>query len=150
VLDQHRSHVGATCATVRQHLEEIRDLVTVGKSPAGGRVAPLPQSLRGPVVALLERVAADLDRVMRLAAPERPPASGDAADGAATRMWASILLRTAEELVADLDPDRMQRRYGKLEPGEAAALNRQMERVLAGLRETIALVDSLAVGPRSG
>jgi len=37
MLEQHESHIVSTYTTALQHLAEIRQVVTTGETPAGGR-----------------------------------------------------------------------------------------------------------------
>jgi hypothetical protein len=59
-------------------------------------------------------------------------------------MWSSILLRTVEELVADLAPARMGRRYGSLGRAEAERLQGQVDATLAAVHAAINVSDSAA------
>jgi len=54
-------------------------------------------------------------------------------------MWVSILLRTVEELVEEIRPARMSRRYGALRAADAQRLGGQVEGVISSLREAMRL-----------
>jgi hypothetical protein len=127
---RHRSHLRSTQSTIREHLAAIRQVVTSGESPGGGRSAPLPPNQREPLLAVLDRLEASLAEVMQALAPERTRASGEPREAAGARMWASILLRTVAELVRDLSPEVMGRRYGAADPAAAAALREAVPRLL--------------------
>ena len=130
----HRSHLISTYTTALQHLDEIRQAAVAGKSPGGGLLTPLPEPLRDRLVAGLDAIAAGLEEVVRAFVPDGQRAAAEPAGPAATRMWISILLRTVEELVHDLLPARMSRKYGALEAAEAAQLEARVESVLASVR----------------
>jgi hypothetical protein len=141
MLNQHKSHLFSTYTTVLQHLAEIRQVVTAGKTPAGGRVKPLPEPLRHKLLALLDRVAADLEEAVKTFVPDFERAATEVGGMAATRMWASILLRTVEELVEDIHPKEMSRHYGEIAEQEANLLREKVELVLASIRSTMKLLE---------
>jgi hypothetical protein len=140
VLDQHQSHLVSTYTTVLQHFQEIRQ-AAAGRSPGGGRVTPLPKPAQEALSADLDQIAARLEQIVSSLAPDWRRSARGGGPGA-TRMWISVLLRTVEELVEDLLPDRMSKRYGVLAPEEAERLARQAEQVLALLRQTMLRSDS--------
>lgn len=141
MLNQHRSHLFSTYTTVLQHLAEIRQVVRTGKTPAGGHVRPLPEALRGKLLALLDRVATDLEEAVRTFVPDFERATAEVGGVAATRMWASILLRTLEELVEALHPKEMSRHYGEIGEEEANLLREKVEPVLASIRKGMKLLE---------
>ena len=143
MLDQHRTHLISTYQTVLQHLTDIRELAVTGKTPGGGKVTPLPEPLRGELLAALSEVAARLEEVVRSFAPGHERALAQPGGPAATRMWISILLRTVEELIQDNRPARMARRYGRLTEEETHALEERVQNALAALRTALHAVDSL-------
>jgi hypothetical protein len=55
-------------------------------------------------------------------------------------MWTAILLRTVEELVEDLEPDRMGKHYGAVGEHAAETLEQRVRKVLADIREGIDLL----------
>jgi len=140
MLDRHRSHLVSTYTTVLQHLAEIRQAIAAGKSPGGARLSPLPDPLREHLLERLDRIAADLDALVRRLVPnwERtPPEIGGLAQ---TKMWAAILLRTIEELVGDLKPDRIGKHYGAVGAREARVLDETVTEILAGIRGAVGLL----------
>jgi len=141
MLSQHKSDLFSTYATVLQHLADIRQVVTEGKTPAGARVKPLPRALRDQLLAALDRAAADLEQAVRTFVPDFDRATTEVGDVAATRMWASILLRTAEELVEDIRPEQMGRHYGAIAQEEAEQLRAKVAPVLADIREGTRLLE---------
>jgi ElaB/YqjD/DUF883 family membrane-anchored ribosome-binding protein len=140
VLDQHQSHLVSTYTTVLQHFQEIRQ-AAAGRSPGGGRVTPLPKPAQEALSSDLDQIAARLEQIVSSLAPDWRRSAQGGGPGA-TRMWISVLLRTVEELIEDLLPDRMSKRYGALAPEEAERLARQAEQVLALLRQTMRRSDS--------
>jgi hypothetical protein len=141
MLTQHRSHLFSTYTTILQHLAEIRQVVTAGKTPAGARVQPLPEPLRGKLLALLDSAAAGLEEAVKAFVPDFERATTEVGGVAATRMWASILLRTVEELVEDIHPKEMSRHYGEIGEGEAELLREKVEPVLATIRRGMKLLE---------
>ena len=141
MLNQHKSHLFSTYATILQHLAEIRQVVTTGKSPAGARVKPLPEPLRDKLLALLDRAAADLEEAVSTFVPDFERATAEVGGVAATRMWASILLRTVEELVENIHPKEMSRHYGEIGKEEASLLREKVEPVLASIRNGMKLLE---------
>jgi len=141
MLNQHKSHLFSTYTTVLQHLAEIRQVVTAGKSPTGARVKPLPEPLRDKLLALLDSAAADLEEAVRTFVPDFERATTEVGGVAATRMWASILLRTVEELVEDIYPREMSRHYGEIGEEDADLLREKVEPVLANIRNGMELLE---------
>jgi len=140
MLNHHKSHLFSTYTTIVQHLVEIRQVVTAGKSPTGARVKPLPEPLRDKLLALLDSAAADLEEAVRTFVPDFERATTEVGDVAATRMWASILLRTVEELVEDIHPKELSRHYGEIGEEEADLLQEKVEPVLASIRNGMKLL----------
>jgi len=141
MLNQHKSHLFSTYTTILQHLAEIRQVMTAVKSPAGARVKPLPEPLRDKLLAVLDSAAADLEEVVRTFVPDFERATTEVGGIAATRMWASILLRTVEELVEDIHPKEMGRHYGEIGEEEADLLREKVEPVLARIRKGMKLLE---------
>ena len=146
MLDRHRSHITSTCATALQHLSEIRQLACTGQTPVGGLVSPLPAELRDQLLSALDPLTAAIEG---LAAPFASGAEGrrGEAGASAALMWVSILLRTVEDLLEDLSPGRIGRRYGALGSAEAQRLQVQLSRALGSLREAIRSVDKAGLQP---
>jgi len=136
MLQQHRSHLVSTYTTVLQHIDEIRQAAS-GKSPGGGRLVPLPQSEQERLAESLDAIATRLEQIVCCLAGDLRGATGDSGDIATTRMWINILLRTIGELVGDLHPARMERRYGALEPSEAILLRDQIEGLMGLVKDMV-------------
>jgi len=140
MLARHRSHLLSTYSTVMQHLADLHQVVTTGESPAGGQVTPLPEPLRGELLSLVDRVTATAEETVYSLVPDPKQILGEPGGIAATRMWAAVLLGTAEELIEDLRPEVLGRRYGDLDPHEAGILNGKVECMLALVREAVRLL----------
>jgi len=141
MLEQHKSHIVSTCSTVMQHLAEIRQVATTGKTPGGSQGTALPEQLREPLFARLDAVAAGLEALLESSAPDRGKVSAESTGGGASLMWVNILLRTVEELIRDLLPDSMSRQYGALDPAEARHLQSGVEGALGLLCEAMRLTE---------
>jgi hypothetical protein len=137
---QHRSHLLSTESTIREHLAAIRKVATTGESPGGGRSDPLPAGQEEPLLAALGDVEASLCEVVQALAPERINVKGEQRGAGGARMWASILLRTVADLVGDLDPEVMARRYGAVEPAAAAVLREAVPRLRGDLERALQLL----------
>jgi hypothetical protein len=137
---QHRSHLLSTESTIREHLAAIRKVVTTGESPGGGRSRPLAVTQREPLLAALEGVEASLAGLVRGLLPEasRDGVGSQGAGGA--RVWASILLRTVADLVRDLSPEVMERRYGRVDPAAATTLGEGVPRLPDEIERGLALL----------
>jgi len=140
MLDRHRSHLVSTYTTVLQHLGEIRQAITAGKSPGGALLTPFPEPLRDQLLDRIDRIAAGLEEMVRHFVPEWERSSAQTGGLAATKMWTAILLRTVEELVADLEPKRMEKHYGAVGGHAAETLEQRVREVLADIREGIDLL----------
>src|SRR5438552_3293683 len=117
---QHQRHLFATYLALVQLAEEIRTLALRGIAPgaAARRLPPLPEeewaALEPDLQALLDEARA---AVARYASPmleghER------ATSRAATRRWIAVLLGRAADLAAELEPDRISRRFGEIHDEE--------------------------------
>jgi hypothetical protein len=137
---QHKTHLVSTYATVLQHLEEVRQAVVAGKSPGGGRLTPLSPPARDPLIDSLDAIAARLEDAVRAFTPDLEDALGRTGGEAATRMWVSILLRTIRELVEDLQPARISRRYGDLSSADSRRLDAGVQQVLSEIDRSLSLL----------
>jgi hypothetical protein len=140
MLDRHKSHLVSTYTTVLQHLGEIRQAITAGKSPGGARLTPLPEPLRDQLVDRIDRIAAGLEELVRHFVPAWERTAAETGGLAATKMWTAILLRTVEELVEDLEPKRIGKHYGEVGESDAAVLETRVRHVLADIRDGIDLL----------
>jgi len=141
---QHKSLLVSTYTTVLQHLAEVRQIVAEGKTPAGGRVRPLPQPLRDRLLENLDALAAGLEGLLQRCVPEWQQEAQETGGLAATRMWVAILLRTIEELLWGILPEQMSRRYGAVKDAEGDQIRRQVDTALATLREAMLLASEAA------
>jgi hypothetical protein len=132
--EQHRSHLASTYTTVLQHLAEIAQVVSEGKTPAGARVTPLPEPQRARLLAILDGLAARLRELVETLVPEWQTASREVGGLAATRMWVSVLLGTVEGLLEDVTPERMSRRYGAMIAADAEDVGRAVNEALRLVR----------------
>ena len=83
---------------------------------------------------------------MRSFAPGETAASAGTAGPGATMMWVNILLRNIEELVNDLAPTRMGRRYGAIPRAEAQRLQGEVEKAIAVVRQAMEVSNSVSSG----
>jgi hypothetical protein len=140
VEEQHKSHLVSTYTTLLQHVAEIRQVVTEGKTPAGARVTPLPPPQREHLLGILDELASEIRGLVEALLPEWKTASKATGGLAATRMWTNVLLGTIEELLEDIGPDRMGKRYGKLKDADAETIRRRVETALERVREAMEVV----------
>ena len=127
---QHHAHLRSTESTIREHLAAIRKVAMTGESPGGARGRPLPDYPRDELLTVLEGVEAGLSDLVRLLVPEDPGIGGEDRDTGGSWMWVAILLRTVAELVRDLSPELMARRYGALDSASVAVLRERIPRLL--------------------
>jgi hypothetical protein len=144
MLDQHKSHLVSTYTTVMQHLAEIRQVVSSGESPTGSHLTPLPGPTGERLLSALGSVAGGLEDMLQSFVPNWQVDAGETVGLAAALMWVSILLQTVEELVRDLLPSRMGRKYGPLQRTEAERLQGRVDRVLASVRQAITILEELS------
>jgi hypothetical protein len=140
MLDRHRSHLVSTYTTVLQHLGEIRQAITAGKSPGGALLTPLPEPLRDQLLDRIDRIAAGLEELVRRLVPDWERTATETGGLAATKMWTAILLRTVEELVEDLEPKQIGKHYGEVGESDAEMLEERVRHVLADIRDGIDLL----------
>jgi hypothetical protein len=139
MLSRHELHLRSTYETSLQHLAEIREILTTGKTPGGAWVTPLPEPARSQLISVLDNALAELEELAAHFLPESE--RGRTGGIAATRMWTSALLRTVEELLEDALPVNMRRRYGPLGDVEAGLLEEKLGQVLAELSRGRQLVE---------
>jgi len=137
MLEQHKSHLVSTYTTVLQHLAEVRQVAVEGKTPAGARATPLPEPERERLLAILDALMSQLRELVEKYVPEWQTASQAAGGLAATKMWVSVLLGTAEGLLEDMLPERMSRRYGAIDAAQAADMGRRVNEALHLVREAM-------------
>ena len=147
MLDQHKTHLVSTYTTLLQHLAEIRQVATTGKTPAGGRVVPLPEPVRDRLLGRLDALATEMERLVQSSGVDLRMVDSEIGGLAAARMWINVLLRTVEELIEDLLPSRMGRQYGALGAAEGERLQRHVEKALARLREAMAESEQTGIPP---
>ncbi len=111
-----------------------------GNTPGGGYLAPFPEPLRSQMVAQMEVINAALEDLVRTLVPDRQTSERTPGGPAATRMWASILLRSVEELVQDLAPERMSEKYGPIGEGESE-LGEKIAPVLSAIRGALLVLE---------
>ena len=140
MLDRHRSHLVSTYTTVLQHLGEIRQAITAGKSPGGALLTPFPEPLRDQLLDRIDRIAAGLEELVRRLVPDWERTATETGGLAATKMWTAILLRTVEELVEDLEPKQIGKHYGEVGESDAEMLEERVRHVLADIRDGIDLL----------
>jgi hypothetical protein len=137
MLSRHESHLRSTCQVLLQHLDEARQIITTGKTPGGGRVEPFPEPLRTRLREQLDLASAQIERTARSLSPEQVRIS----DLSAARMWVSILLRTCQDLLGDLRPERMAAQYGEISPEEAEPLREMVNEIAIGISEAVEVMD---------
>jgi hypothetical protein len=121
---QHQRSLLSTYVTLQQLVEEVRSIAARGLSPANaaGQMTPLPAPEREQLDRELDALVAEVRAVVERYAPallaehERPRVVGH------TRAWIDVLLGRVGGLLDDLDPERLEKKYGALEPPEVQDL----------------------------
>lgn len=130
-----QSHLLSSYLTMEEYVGDLEKVAVQGKSPSGSGppLTPLPPeqwaALEEPLQALLDSARAALEEL----APEALAQQEQAAGPARTRQWVQVLLGRLEEVIDDLEPERLGRKYGDLPPDEAARLRvhqQQMKRAV--------------------
>jgi len=85
----------------------------------------------------LDLASAQIERTARSLSPEQVRIS----DLSAARMWVSILLRTCQDLLGDLRPERMAAQYGEISPEEAEPLREMVNEIAIGISEAVEVMD---------
>jgi hypothetical protein len=136
MLDQHKSHLLSAYTAALQRIEEIRRVAMRGESPSGTPLTPLPGEECQQLLALLNLVSGQLHQALAAVLPDLE-GGGSPAPLSATRMWVNILLRGLHASLADLQPERISRRYGALDQAAAAALGPAVSALLQELSRAI-------------
>jgi hypothetical protein len=133
---QHQRSLLSTYVTLQQLVEEVRSIAARGLSPANaaGRMTPLPAPEREKLEEELNALMAEARALVERHAPallaehERARAVGH------TRSWIDVLLGRMGALVDDMDPERLTKKYGALEPSEAEELAPRLASLRSRLR----------------
>lgn len=120
-------HAGRLRAAERELLALVAELQGIAQegqpravSANAHRYTPLAEAVRDPFTQSLTRLSEAAHRVGELAGPD--PQAQAAHGPGATRMALSSRLARLEDTFKDLDPDRLQARYGDLPPAVAGEL----------------------------
>ena len=140
MLAYQKSHLISTGVTIGQHLEEIKAIATTGKSPTGRSLAPLAEPEQNRLLAALGEISKALDDLLNYLTPEGEQMAPETGGPAAPRMWINILLRTIEELAAEVQSEEMSKHYGKFSEDDAARLKDLVSRLQTPLQEAIAIL----------
>jgi hypothetical protein len=124
-----RGHLFASLLAVNDLIRKMERAGREGSSPASGQaLTPLSAEEWQTLSEILERIRAQMLNAVRrfneggLTRHDAPRSRAD------TLFWLSILLRQMEEeIVEDLAPAQVERRYGALEEAERAALSELVE-----------------------
>jgi hypothetical protein len=128
MTDGHRRHLFASLLAVEDLVRQMERVGCEGTSPTSGQaLTPLDQDHWEALAAPLKRLQEGLVEAVQRFAPERLAERGAAEGRSVTFYWLSFLLRQIEEeIVDDLEPARMERKFGALEEGEREALTETM------------------------
>jgi len=130
-----QSHLLSSYLTMEEYIGDLEKVAVQGRSPSGSGppLTPLPPeqwaALEEPLRALLDSARAALEEL----APEALRRQEQVAGPARTRQWVQVLLGRLEEVIDDLEPDRLGRKYGDLPPEEAARLRAHQQRMKKGV-----------------
>ncbi|MBI2302938.1 MAG: hypothetical protein HYU66_28870 [Armatimonadetes bacterium] len=138
---RQQSHVAATYAVTRRYLAEIRQVALTGEGADGTGYTPLPAPQQERLVALLDQITAELDRLAAALVPARVREAGERRNLSATLMWLSTLLYMVQEQVEDLQPSHMARRYGAVPAAEGELLRAAAEPALRTVRAAFRTLD---------
>jgi len=133
MTDGQQAHLFASLVAFHELVRQMERVGRQGKSPvAGQELTPLQTDTWKGIEELLDAARDRLEDAVRRMAPGRLE-SRDAQEGlGATLFWLAILLRQLnEEVIDDLDPARVERKFGAMtedERVELAELVRELRR----------------------
>lgn len=132
-----QTHLLSSFLTMEEYVGDVEKVALQGRSPSGSGppLTPLPpaqwKALEEPLQALLGSARAALEEL----APEVLRQQEQVAGPARTWQWLQVLLGRLEEIIDDLDPERLGRKYGGLPPDEAARLGHHQQRMKKALQQ---------------
>lgn len=134
-----QSHLLSSYLTMEEYVGDVERVALQGKSPSGSGppLTPLPPeqwaALEEPLRALLNSARAALEEL----APEALRQQEQTAGPSRTWQWLQVLLGRLEEIIDDLHPERLGRKYGRLLPPEAARLSIHQQRMKKALQQAL-------------
>jgi hypothetical protein len=128
--EQQKSRILSTHKAIMQHVGEIKQLAATGRTPTGQQLASLPEPLRTELLVKLEALTTCFTDMLGTLGIKQHHTKAHGEESGATLMWVSILLRTVEDLVRDMQPVKLSAQYGALEEGEAETLKTATDEAL--------------------
>ncbi|MCS6950037.1 MAG: hypothetical protein NZ520_06215 [bacterium] len=125
--DSHRRHLYALLVQLEDTVHRITQAGWMGISPSGGgqRLTPLPEAQWRPLQDALDRLVRSYRDVLQPLVPELTGRHDQPEPLETTCYWLRFLLSGLRDaLLPELDPERIERRYGALSEEERQALRR--------------------------
>jgi|GEM_PF-2427921 len=135
-----QTHITTTCNTALKYLMEVRLILTTGMAADGTRYEPYPEPMRTTLLADVEQLIDDLERMEQAVVPGSDQTERRNSVGAA-RMWMATLLLLAQEQLDDIHPERMGRQYGALPDADAELLEAGIVRLHAAIDTALARLE---------
>lgn len=140
---KHKNHLVSSYVTFQKSVQEILALICEGRTPTGtsAPLAPLPKEIQDAILAALNEMASQFEALMQRYAADELTTRAKKQPLSATKMWASVLLNQLRDNMADLHPERFERKFGKFDSQEERIdLQETIERLLSRLEEIQRLV----------
>ena len=140
---KQKNHLISSYVTLQKSIFEIRSLICEGRTPTGtsAPLTPLPKEIQDTILAVLNEVASQFEALVQKYAADELTTLSKKQPISATKMWASVLLGQLRDDMADLHPERFERKFGEFDSQEERTyLQETIERILHELEETRHLV----------
>lgn len=145
MTDGHRGHLSASLSSLEETVRHMTEVGRAGRSPSNGqKLTPLPEQDWNVVADALGRAVQRLVDAVRDLAPECLAEREHAEGLSGTLFRLSILLRNAEEQIADdLEPSRVEAKFGALTERERQILAMTADGLRADFRQARDRLNSL-------
>ncbi|MGC8669099.1 MAG: hypothetical protein ACP5VE_13370 [Chthonomonadales bacterium] len=138
MTEGQQAHLFASLVAFEELVRQIERVGAQGKSPMSGQsLTPMPAQVWQPIERLLAQAHKRLEQAVQAMAPDHVERR-EAQEGlGATLFWLAILIRQlSEEIIDDLEPCRIERKFGGLDERE----RQQLEEVVGALRHYVSEV----------
>lgn len=140
---KHKNHLVSGYVNLRKQVQEIRSLICEGRTPTGtsAPLTPLPKEIQDAILAALDEVASQFEALAQRYAADELTILAKKQPVSVTKMWASVLLSQLRDDMADLHPERFERKFGEFgSQEERIHIRETIESILGRLEEARRLV----------
>lgn len=140
---KHKNHLISGYVTLRKSVNEIRALICEGRTSTGtsAPLTPLPKEITDTILAALDEIVSQFEALAREYAADELTTRSKKQPISATKMWTGVLLGRLRDNMADLHPEKFERKFGEFDSQEERRrLQETIEHILRKLEEIQRLV----------